>query len=64
MKSYWPEEGSLEFGPLIVKLLQTKQHVGVTVRTFSLSKKTAQVSLPVCYHPGAPPKKWLSGTDS
>ncbi|XP_038048243.1 receptor-type tyrosine-protein phosphatase delta-like [Patiria miniata] len=42
MSRYWPEEGPIEFGSLLVKLLQTTQYKGVTGRTFSLRNNKAK----------------------
>ncbi|XP_038048236.1 receptor-type tyrosine-protein phosphatase kappa-like [Patiria miniata] len=40
MCRYWPDKGSIEFGPLVVKLLRSTTHKGVIENTFSLQNKT------------------------
>ncbi|XP_022087874.1 receptor-type tyrosine-protein phosphatase epsilon-like, partial [Acanthaster planci] len=42
MARYWPEEGPVEFGPLVVELLQTTTSKGVIVHTFSLTNKNVK----------------------
>ena len=45
MACYWPEEGApAEFGPLVVKLVETRDYGGVTGRTFTLKNLKKRVN--------------------
>ncbi|XP_022097246.1 receptor-type tyrosine-protein phosphatase alpha-like [Acanthaster planci] len=39
MSCYWPQEGQIDFGPLVIELNETTEYKGVTRRAFTLKNK-------------------------
>ncbi|XP_033636915.1 receptor-type tyrosine-protein phosphatase T-like isoform X2 [Asterias rubens] len=46
MVQYWPEAGPMEFGPLVVELLETNEYTGVIGHSFTLKKKNSKLDPP------------------
>ncbi|XP_022097247.1 receptor-type tyrosine-protein phosphatase delta-like [Acanthaster planci] len=43
MSCYWPQEGQIDFGPLVIELNETTEYKGVTGRAFTLKMKDSDL---------------------
>ncbi|XP_071800236.1 receptor-type tyrosine-protein phosphatase mu-like [Asterias amurensis] len=46
MVQYWPEAGPMEFGPLVVELLETNEYTGVIGHSFTLRNQNSMLDPP------------------
>ena len=45
MVQYWPEAGPMEFGPLVVEVLETNEYTGVIGHSFTLRNQNSKVKI-------------------
>ncbi|XP_022097252.1 receptor-type tyrosine-protein phosphatase alpha-like [Acanthaster planci] len=43
MSCYWPQEGRIEYGPLVIELNETTKYKSITKRSFTLYNKTSNL---------------------